>query len=318
MVEVGIPIYKAKKTLPKALDSLVAQTRDRFITCLSIDGDGEDYEDIIQEYQRRGLKIRVIRSKENGGPGMARQRVFDTTQCDYVMFMDSDDMLMPRAVEILYTQAKAGDYDIVRSSFIREEKHKQDLYLPQNTGTITWFHGKIYKVKYIKEKNIRFLPLMTDEDAYFNLVAWNSTKLRGEISEVTYLWRFNENSLTRSNSSQDYFIRTHMNYIISQVEGMKSLAILGGGHVNPKLVSQTLINIYNYYMHAKFYKIPNDTMDNVIGTLKQEVWMQEFLADANNWIDVVKSLHAGDVYDKQYVVFFTETFNIWAMRLLKA
>ena len=318
MVEVGIPVWHARKTLPKALDSLVAQTKERFITCLSIDGDGENYDDIIEEYRRRGLKIRVIRSEENGGPGMARQRVFDTTQCDYVMFMDSDDMLLPRAVEILYTESKAADFDIVRSSFIREEKNKQDLYLPQNAGTITWFHGKIYKVKYIRDNNIRFLPLKTDEDAYFNLVAWNSTKKRGEISEVTYLWRFNENSLTRSNASKDYFCATYMNYITSQVEGLKSLARLGGGEVNPKLVSQTLINIYTYYMRAKFYQIPGNDMDLCLMSLKNEKWMQDFLRDLNNWVEITKNLHAGDVYDKTYVVFYSETFNVWAMRLLKA
>ena len=71
MVELGIPVYKARDTIRDTLNSLVAQTRKRFITCLSIDGDGEDYSDIIKEYQDRGLNIRVIEG-ENGGPGMAR------------------------------------------------------------------------------------------------------------------------------------------------------------------------------------------------------------------------------------------------------
>ena len=316
MLEIGIPTWHARKTLPKLLDSLVAQTKNNFIACISIDGDGENYDDIIKEYQRRGLKMRAIRSKENGGPGMARQRVLDTTQCDYIMFVDSDDMLMPRAVETLYTQAKVGDYDIVRSSFIREEKTKQDLILPQNTGTITWFHGKIYKVQYLKNLGLRFLPLKTDEDAYFNLVAWNSTKKRGELSETTYLWRFNNNSLTRAKDSKKYFIETHMNYINSQVYGLKKLAEIGKGTVNPKLVSLTLINIYNYYMHACFYKIDPIQMNNVISLLRDEPWMQEFLSKAENWIDILQNLKAGDVYDKSFIVFYTESFNTWAKRLL--
>lgn len=79
MVEVGIPVWHAKSTLSKCLDSLVAQTFDRFITCLSIDCDGEDYSDIIKTYRSRGLKIRIINGKENGGPGAARQRIIDTT-----------------------------------------------------------------------------------------------------------------------------------------------------------------------------------------------------------------------------------------------
>ena len=65
MVEVGIPIYKAKETLPNALDSLVAQTYKNFSVCLSIDGDGEDYSEIISMYRARGLKIRVINEVTN-------------------------------------------------------------------------------------------------------------------------------------------------------------------------------------------------------------------------------------------------------------
>ena len=38
----------------------------------SIDGDGEDYSEIFNEYERRGLHIFPINAKENGGPGIAR------------------------------------------------------------------------------------------------------------------------------------------------------------------------------------------------------------------------------------------------------
>lgn len=47
MIEVIIPVYNALDTLPKALDSLVAQTKNNFIVCLSIDGDGLNYDNII-------------------------------------------------------------------------------------------------------------------------------------------------------------------------------------------------------------------------------------------------------------------------------
>lgn len=317
MVEVGIPVWHARETLPDALDSLVAQTHKNFIVCLSIDGDEDDYSDIIETYRGRGLHIRVINAKENGGPGVARQRVLDTTQCDYIMFLDSDDMFMPRTVHILYTQAKSGDYDIIRSSFIREEKNKQDLYLPQNAATITWFHGKIYKVKYLKDNDIRFHPdLRTDEDAYFNLVAWNSTNKRGELSEATYVWRHNDNSITRAKSTRQYFMETYMYYIGSQVYGLKKLAELNE-EMNGSLVTQTLIHIYSYYMHARFYQMDETDMINLISTLKEEDWLQAYLDEGANWIDIVKNLHAGDIYDQEYVVFYEEPFNIWANRLLR-
>lgn len=319
MLEVGIPVYNAEETLSKALDSLVAQTKNNFICCLSIDGDGKYniYKPIIEEYTRRGLKIRVINSQENGGPGIARQRILDTTQCDYIMFLDSDDMLMPRAVEILYKQAKLGDYEIIRSSFIREEKNKNDLILQQDIGTVTWFHGKIYKVAYLKAKNIRFLEgLYADEDAYFNLIAWNSADKRGEMNEVTYIWRYNGNSITRNVNNKEYFVQTYMYYIRSQVEGLKTLYKVNGKYA-PTLVTQTLLNIYYYYMKAKYYELNITEMDNLIHTLALEPWMEEYLSTGSNWIEIVNTIKAGAVYDDTNIVFYNDTFNFWAARLLR-
>lgn len=316
MLEIGIPVYKARDTLPKALDSLVSQTKNNFIVCLSIDADGEDYSDIIEEYKRRGLKIRVINAEENGGPGIARQRIIDTTQCDYIMFMDADDMMLPRAVQLLYLQAKVQNLDIARSSFIKEESKNGDRYITKDVNTITWFHGKIYRVGYLKEKNIRFLPgLRTDEDAYFNFVAWNSTKSRGDLSEMTYIWRNNPNSVTRCENRREYFTKTYNNYIRSQVEGLKKLYELNHD-LNFTLVGQTLINLYYYYMNAKFLKQPLDETEKMLKSLANEPWMPQFLNTPQHWKDIATNLKAGAVYEEG-VVFYSETFFDWAQRLLR-
>ena len=225
---------------------------------------------MADEYIRRGLNIRIINNDENRGPGLARQSILDTTESDYIMFLDSDDMLMPRAVSILYKQAKQDEYDMVRSSFIREEKDKQDILLPQNINTITWFHGKIYRTAYLKDNNIRFHPnLRADEDAFFNLIAWNSAKKRGETSEVTYIWRFNENSIPRGSSGKEYFMKTYMYYMTSQVEGLCELFRLNP-EVDASLVMQTLINTYTYYMRARYYNLDEATMEALITKLKLE------------------------------------------------
>ena len=318
MVEVGIPVYNAQKTLEKALDSLVGQTINDFSVCLSIDGDGhyDFYKKLSEEYTRRGLKIRIINKEENRGPGMARQYILDTTECDYIMFLDSDDMLMPRAVAILYNQAKAENYDIVRSSFIREEKEKQDIFLPQNINTITWFHGKIYRVAYLKENNIHFHPdLRADEDAFFNLVAWNSAKKRGETSEATYIWRFNENSITRGSSGKEYFLKTYLYYMTSQIEGLRELCRLNE-QIEPTLIMQTLINTYNYYMKARFYQLDEKAMDELIMKLKDEPKIQAALMEGTNWIYVINNLKPGELYDNTNIIFYNESFNLWVKRLL--
>lgn len=316
MVEVGIPVWHARDTLCKCLDSLVAQTLDKFITCLSIDCDGEDYSDIIETYRARGLKIRVINGEENGGPGAARQRIIDTTQCDYLIFMDADDMLMPRAVEVLSQYMRVNNFDIMRSGFIREEKNKQDLFIPQDSSIITWFHGKIYRVKFLKEKNIRFLPgLRIDEDAYFNLIAWNSTDNRGEIAEYTYIWRDNKNSLTRAQSNSEYFKDNYMNYIISQVRALQRLLEINES-VKNDIISITLINIYYTYMRAAYLEYPMAAADELISELKAEKWLKNFLNDADSWISLVNNVKAGEVYNNEHVIFYDEPINHWIVRLL--
>lgn len=39
-------------------------------------------------------------------------------------------MLMPRAVEVLSQYIRVNNFDIIRSGFIREEKYRQDLFVP--------------------------------------------------------------------------------------------------------------------------------------------------------------------------------------------
>lgn len=318
IVEVGIPVYKARDTLPATLDSLVAQTKKNFIVCLSIDGDGENYQDIINTYINRGLKIRVINSDTNLGAGGARQKILDTTICDYIMFLDADDIFTPRAVEVLYTNAKAKNCDIMRGSFIRERsQEKEDILMSSKQNVITWFHAKIYRVQFLKEKNIRFLEgLRTDEDAYFNAVAWNSTQNKEYIDEVLYIWRDNKNSITRAKQPKDYFCKNYLNYIRSQVEALKTIFRINN-QINNSLIGQTLINIYYYYMKARFYKIDEKSMDDCISSLKKEKWMQIWLINGSNWIEIINRIKPGAVYDDEFVVFYNETFNIWASRLLK-
>lgn len=318
MVEVGIPVYKAKAFLTNALDSLVAQTFKRFIVCLSIDGDGEDYSEIINEYRRRGLKIRTINSKINGGPGMARQRILDTTQCDYIMFLDADDMYTPRAVEVLYTYARLKNYDILRSSFIRENGNDVDRIMAADENIITWFHGKIYKTSYIRKYNLCFLPeLRTDEDAYFNMVAWNTTKNLGMINEVTYIWRNNKSSITRIDSTRDYYVRTYMNYIGGQVKALHKIFEINE-EVLPLLITNSLLNLYYYYMRARFYKCDETPMNNALCTLRNERIIQEWLNEGQNWLAIAAQIKGAFIVENEFIVFYEEPFNKWAERLLRS
>ena len=124
----------------------------------------------------------------------------------------------------LYDAIRYSNYDVVRAGFIKESKHGVDRVLSASMESITWFHGKVYRVAYLRENNIRFpVGLYTEEDAFFNLVAWNCTENRGELNEILYIWRDYKNSLTRKMSDVDFFKRSYLNYIKSQILAMKKI-----------------------------------------------------------------------------------------------
>ena len=317
MLNIIIPTYKARETLPKALDSLVAQTKTMFIVTIVQDCDGEDYSDIIQEYDRRGLHIQLLSTSVNSGPGVARQVGIDNNKmCDYLMFLDSDDMLMPNAVETLYTEAKKNRVDLLSSDFIAERGHEPNICLKADRTPVTWTHGKIYSAQYLKSKNIRFRDDMRmNEDAYFNLIAVNCTENKKTIPECTYLWRDNKNSLTRGDGYGGFFLKSWEGYIYGQVLALKKIAEINGS-LRDVLCAATLINIYRHVMSALHRKLELDTVKEYCGWLKDVPELQAALDEPDFWDYVHNNLQASE-YIEDTLVFYDIKFSVWVREWIK-
>lgn len=317
MVNIIIPTYKAKKTLPKALDSLVAQTKQLFMTTIVQDCDNEDYTDIINEYKRRGLQIFLLKTLHNSGPGMARQLGIDSCpMCDYVMFMDSDDMLTPRAVEILTREIQINSCDIIVSDFIAEGKATPGILMSAGSTPVTWTHGKIYKRSYLVDNNIRFLDeFRLNEDAYFNLVAINSTKNRKVLNESTYIWRDCETSLTRVDGYEEFFKKTSNDYIKTQTKGLWKIYDICH-EIDEHLIIGTLFNIYYTMMKQDYFKVEGDSYLEDLFSLRNLPPVQEMLAKGENWQYIVNNVKAGAEINKN-IIFYKKRFVDWILEYIQ-
>lgn len=128
MLNLIIPVYHSRKTLPYVFQSLLTQTTKDFFITVVADGDGEDYSDIIDNFKSHGLTINFMPLEKNVGPGLARQAAMDADkESDFFMLCDSDDMLMPQAVESLLRGITSQQLDIVSSSFIRHQANENLL-----------------------------------------------------------------------------------------------------------------------------------------------------------------------------------------------
>ena len=110
-ISVIIPVYNSEKYLKKCLDSLLNQTFKNFeIICVN-DGSVDNSLKILEEYKLKDNRIVLINSK-NEGPGSARNKALDVAKGRYIIFVDSDDWVDEKCLEIFYTNANITNADI--------------------------------------------------------------------------------------------------------------------------------------------------------------------------------------------------------------
>ena len=210
MVNIIIPVFHSRETLPRALKSLENQTDRKFIVTIVVDGDGEKYEDISAATP---LNTHLFYLDKNYGPGFARQYALDLTpeMFKWIMFLDSDDYLNPRAVEVLTYEAEHNNAEVVASSIIHEEVVGLSNIIPAQDSRI-WVHGKIYSNKFLKENEIRFPSTDYNEDCLFNNLVFFKATRRFFVNEPLVIWKNNENSITRAADTKNRALKNIRGY----------------------------------------------------------------------------------------------------------
>ena len=109
-ISVIIPTYKPQAYLWECLDSLVSQTfpKDNFEVILVLNGCLEPWKSQIQEYiytKMQGMNVKFIHT-EQGGVSNARNIALDVAKGEYITFIDDDDFVSPKYLELLLEKAK--------------------------------------------------------------------------------------------------------------------------------------------------------------------------------------------------------------------
>ena len=116
MNSIIIPTYNAEKTICRSLDSALAQAADVEIV-LADDGSTDATLRLAEKY---GDRVRILRLP-HGGVSVARNAGLDTARGEWVLFLDSDDTLLPGALDRLLP-AMTDDVDAVCGTICRGNK----------------------------------------------------------------------------------------------------------------------------------------------------------------------------------------------------
>lgn len=110
-VSVVIPTYNRKEFLEQAVETVQLQTYEP-LECVVVDDGSTDgtreYLDALDDDS-----LRPVYHDENRGQSAARNSGIEAAEGEYVMFLDSDDILYPRAAETLVSAMETRSEDCV-------------------------------------------------------------------------------------------------------------------------------------------------------------------------------------------------------------
>ena len=293
MIDVIIPAYNAHDTIEKTLFSIAYQENVRDLNVYIInDASKLDYSKEIKFFKKM-LNIKEVKLDKNVGPGTARQVGIDQSISEYIVFIDSDDVLYsPFALKVLYESIERTNADVIISSFYEE---LEDGTIIEHIDDRTWLHGKIYRRDFLENNTIRFNNTYANEDNGFNQLVFLHNSNIVNIDDYTYLWRYNKNSLTRMYNYK-YSFEGLEGYLYNMTWAL-DIAIEDecDDYKIADLAFSTLIATYYYYIEFK----DNDNRDNLIKWVKRiyeiseeyplrteeekiSIWVHHFLYSTEN------------------------------------
>ena len=223
-----IPAYNAEAYLPQCLDSIFNQNyTDYEVLCID-DGSTDDTPDLLRQYASKHPQLRIL-TQSNQGMATARNRGLDEARGEYILFVDSDDLLTDGALETL--NGKIGNEDIIcfgaKTMFVADASvDSPDKAVTTHGRTATkmnepapmvgwdYFNShrlepteihfvciwqRAYRRLFLTENNLRFADgLRRAEDDLFTTQTMLHARSVKTIPDCLYTYRVRRGSITRT------------------------------------------------------------------------------------------------------------------------
>ncbi len=168
LISVIVPVYKVEIFLKRCIDSILEQTFTNFEIILVDDGSPDNCGSICDEYALEDDRIHVIH-RSNGGLSAARNTainwVFENSDSEFISFIDSDDWVHPRFLELLYKGITSCSVRICQCRFLKTDGFEE---MPA-----------------VNEKIIRITPV-EHYSSYYSAAVWNKLFARSCWSDIRF------------------------------------------------------------------------------------------------------------------------------------
>lgn len=223
-ISIIVPVYNVEKYLDRCINSLLNQTYENIEVLLIDDCSTDNSARICKDYQDKySDTCKYLCNKSNSGAGVSRNTGLSNATGDWIVFLDSDDWLHEKYVELLLEDALKNNSDIVMCGYYyawddgrqknmtsfngitNDSSQKEKISLiPQPSVT-----RRLYRFDFVKQAGILFPTIRRLEDAVFAIPLLTMTKKISIINTPLYFYYQRNDSSSNSNSKNMDFTFLH-------------------------------------------------------------------------------------------------------------
>ncbi|MEE1827711.1 glycosyltransferase family 2 protein [Streptomyces sp. BE20] len=119
LVSVVMPVHNSAATLGASVRSVLAQSHADVELLVTDDASGDGSMDLLRDLAREDERVLPEAAPEQGGAARARNLALARARGEFVAFLDSDDMWLPRKLERQIEFAAAGDAPLTFTSYFK-------------------------------------------------------------------------------------------------------------------------------------------------------------------------------------------------------
>ena len=236
-VSVIIPVYNVEPYIERCLESVANQTYSD-IECILVDDCGNDNSmeianRFIDKYNGP-VDFVVAHHQKNKRVSASRNTGIKSSKGDYVFFLDSDDAITPRCIELLISLAnKYPTADFIQGNTVHGKDCVPNYYFSNNVPEFVDNKQLLYQVIFSKANMSTWNRLVRRSFLIDNLLSFHEgivheddcwlyfmakyAKSAAFTNQGTYLYYMNSNSIMTSCSKSSFRKRLDSCYVISNI-----------------------------------------------------------------------------------------------------
>lgn len=238
MISIIIPIYNSEKYIKRCVSSVIDQSYDKLEILLVDDGSTDNSLNICEAFAAKDNRIKVI-SQNNGGVSKARNTGLRLVKGEYVMFLDSDDYMLPDMCKTMLDVLHSKQADCVicgiqepedglwcpqrNIDYSTLEDFKRDFIYQLNTELLSPCWNKIFKKQLIT--NLFNEEISFGEDLIFDLEYLNNcSRLSFITTPLVYHEKQVAGSLVTKTGLQRLIDIENIHQVIMQFAGEENIS----------------------------------------------------------------------------------------------